>query len=75
MNYLEGLNQSIAYIEDNLLDEPDYDQAHRANCRNVQINLPEILSGCCKYDVGYACKKAQTALCIAKADGHGLEDY
>lgn len=29
MNYLEGLNQSIAYIEDNLLDEPDYDQAAR----------------------------------------------
>lgn len=29
MSYLEGLNQSISYIEDNLFDAPDYDQAAR----------------------------------------------
>lgn len=29
MDYIEGLNLSIAYIEDNLLEEIDYERAAR----------------------------------------------
>ncbi len=64
MDYLEGLNRSISYIEDKLFDAPDYSRAAQIAGMS-KSTFQRFFLAVADMTLDEYVKKTQAAICIA----------